>query len=312
MIVDFCQLITIMFKFLFLLKILFSSYKLLFMLDNIFRRFVLKLKVLVDNNTYIDQYYFGEPAVSYYIEDGDTKILFDTGYSDLYIQNARKLNVSLKDISTIVISHGHNDHTGGLAYLKKSDAFDLEQLKILAHPDTFATKMIDHLEIGSPVTKDELQSFLHLELSKKPVKISPHLTYLGEIPRVHAFENTAPIGKCGCGVHPLEDDYLMDDTALVYQTSEGLYIITGCSHSGICNIIEHAKKVCECDTILGVIGGFHLFEPSPRVDHTIDYFKRNQIKALYPCHCVSLNVKASMYQELPIHEVGVGLEIDWS
>ncbi len=271
----------------------------------------MKLKVLVDNNTYIDQYYFGEPAVSYYIEDGDTKILFDAGYSDLYIQNAKKLNVSLKEISTIAISHGHNDHTGGLAYLQNSEAFDLSNLKILAHPDTFSKKVIGDLEIGCPISKEELENFVTLDLVKTPIKISPNLTYLGEIPRVHDFENAGPIGQCQCGCHPLEDDYLMDDTALVYQTSEGLYVITGCSHSGICNIIEHAKKVCQCDTILGVIGGFHLFDLSSRLDYTIDYFKKHNIKELYPCHCVSFQVKAAMHQELPIHEVGVGLEINW-
>lgn len=48
----------------------------------------MKLTVLVDNNTYIDQYYLGEPAVSYYIEIDDMKILFDTGYSHICIQNA--------------------------------------------------------------------------------------------------------------------------------------------------------------------------------------------------------------------------------
>ena len=271
----------------------------------------MKLKVLVDNNTYIDEYYFGEPAVSYYIEDEDTKILFDAGYSDLYIRNAKKMNISLKEISTIAISHGHNDHTGGLAYLKDSDAFDLAHLRILAHPDTFNKKVIDELDIGSPITKEELENFTTLELSRVPIKISPNLTYLGEIPRVHDFENSGPVGKCSCGCHPLTDDYLSDDTALVYETPNGLYIITGCSHSGICNIIEHAKKVCGQNTVLGVIGGFHLFELSPRLEHTIEYFKKNNIKELYPCHCVSFKVKSAMNQELPIHEVGVGLELNW-
>ena len=46
---------------------------------------MMKLTVLVDNNTFIDQYYLGEPAVCYYIEDGETKILLDAGYSDVYI-----------------------------------------------------------------------------------------------------------------------------------------------------------------------------------------------------------------------------------
>ena len=70
-----------------------------------------KLKVLVDNNTYIDQYYCGEPAVSYYIEDEDISMLFDVGYSDLFIKYSTMLGVDLNNITNIVISHGHDDHT---------------------------------------------------------------------------------------------------------------------------------------------------------------------------------------------------------
>ena len=70
----------------------------------------MKLKVLVDNNTYIDQYYYGEPAVSYYIEDEDTNLLLDVGYSDIFMKNANALDVDLESVNTIVISHGHDDH----------------------------------------------------------------------------------------------------------------------------------------------------------------------------------------------------------
>ena len=76
----------------------------------------MKLTVLVDNNTYIDQYYLGDPAVCYDIEDGETRLLLDTGYSDVYIRNAKALGIDLAQVSVIALSHGHNDHTRGLQY----------------------------------------------------------------------------------------------------------------------------------------------------------------------------------------------------
>ena len=76
----------------------------------------MKLKVLEDNNTFIDEYYLGEPGVSYYIEDGDDKILFDTGYSNTFLENAGKMSIDLNSVNKLVISHGHDDHTGGLKF----------------------------------------------------------------------------------------------------------------------------------------------------------------------------------------------------
>ncbi len=74
----------------------------------------MKLTVPVDTNTIIDRYFSGEPEVSYLIETDENKILFDTGYSDMFIRYAEKLNQNLLDIDYLVISHGHIDHTGGL------------------------------------------------------------------------------------------------------------------------------------------------------------------------------------------------------
>ena len=76
----------------------------------------MKIRVLVDNNTLIDRYFVGEPAVCYYIEMDGMRILFDTGYSDVFLKNAGAMGMDMKDITHIVLSHGHNDHTGGLAH----------------------------------------------------------------------------------------------------------------------------------------------------------------------------------------------------
>lgn len=268
----------------------------------------MKLKVLVDNNTYIDQYYLGEPAVSYYIEDEDTKLLLDVGYSDAFIRNSNELGVDLKKIDSIVISHGHDDHTRGLQYFFEQN--NKSNINIVAHPDAFKEKVLDDLKVCSPILEKELKEKCNLILTKEPKRISKNLIFLGEIPKINNFENRKPIGKQINGVR-LDDDYVMDDTALVYKSEKGIYIITGCSHSGICNIVEYAKRVCKDSKVLGIIGGFHLFELNEQVNKTIDYLKENNIKELYPCHCTSFTVKAQIHKFMPIKEVGVGLEINW-
>lgn len=268
----------------------------------------MKLHVLVDNNTYIDQYYCGEPAVSYYIEDEKNHILFDTGYSDLLIKNAKKMNLDLSRLDAIVLSHGHNDHTRGLKYL--FNQYDLTNTKLIAHPNVFNEKIYDGQPIGAPVTQEDIQTQCQLALSTAPSKISPNIYFLGEIPQYNDFETRRAIGSC-ISKDEFCDDYVLDDSAITYQSDNGIYIITGCSHSGICNIIEHAKKVTRENRVLGVLGGFHLFELDSRLDKTINYFVENKIPSLYPCHCVSFLAKAHIHQSITIQEVGVGLTLNW-
>ena len=107
-----------------------------------------------------------------------------------------------------------------------------------------------------------------------------------------------------------QDDYCYDDSALAYLSEEGVFIITGCSHSGICNITEQAKDLWKDDRVAGILGGFHLFEVDDRLKGTIDYLESCNIKNFYPCHCVSLKAKAKMMEKLDVEEVGVGLELE--
>ena len=266
----------------------------------------MKLKVLVDNNTYIDIYYLGEPAVSYYIEDGDDRILFDVGYSDIFIHNANKMNIDLNSINKIVISHGHDDHTGGLKYFFKEN----RNVEVISHSNSFNYKEdATGLYIGTSVKKEELENKCKLTLTKEPLKISDNIIYLGQIPKTNDFEDSYTIGKTIIDNEKVSDS-IEEDSAIVYKSSKGLFIITGCSHSGICNIIEYAKKVCHEDRVYGVIGGFHLFENNDRLQNTIKYFKDNNIELLYPCHCVSLEAKIEIAKQMKINEVGVGLEIE--
>lgn len=145
----------------------------------------MKLTVLVDNNTYIDQYYLGEPAVCYYIEDGETRLLLDTGYSDVYIRNAKALGIDLAQVSVIALSHGHNDHTRGLQFWSGEIN---TPVRIVAHPDAFKERRCGELFIGSPLSESRLRENFELTLSRRPLKISDHITFLGEIPSSNTFE----------------------------------------------------------------------------------------------------------------------------
>lgn len=266
----------------------------------------MKLTVLMDNNTYIDRYYLGEPAVSYWIEADGKRLLFDTGYSDAVLCNARAMGIDLSEADCIVLSHGHNDHTRGLMFL--ADRFDLHEKTLFAHPDCFDRKTHEDEDIGAPFSLKRMRNMMDVQLSREPVRITERLTFLGEIPMENDFEPLPAIGTVHRAGRDTADN-LTEDTALVHKGDDGIFIITGCSHRGICNIAEYAKKVCGVQRVKGIIGGFHLFENDARLARTIEYFKAQGVELLYPCHCVSFKAKAEMSRTLEIGEVGVGMEL---
>lgn len=103
-------------------------------------------------------------------------------------------------------------------------------------------------------------------------------------------------------------DLILDDSALVYKSDQGLVIITGCSHAGICNIISHAQLVCGEERIVDIIGGFHLLNPSAsQMAGTLDYLRQITPLALHACHCTDLNSKVALAGVAPLKDTCVGL-----
>lgn len=264
----------------------------------------MKLRVLVDNHTYIDQYYYGEPGACYYIEDGDVRLLLDTGHSALFLQNAAAMGIDLRRLDAIALSHGHSDHTGGLAHYFASG--EKKPVRVIAHPAAFDEKRTQGVDYSCPIDRHTLAQRCALTLTKQPLPLSERITFLGEIPRLNDFEQPEATRTSDGAFDPL-----YDDTALCYRSERGLYIITGCSHSGICNIVERAKAVCKEQRIAGILGGMHLFKLGERVDKTIDYLSQCDVQMLYPCHCTSFKVRAAMAARLPVREVGVNMQLEW-
>ena len=276
----------------------------------------MKITVLVDNNTIIDRYFFAEPGLSLFIEDGNTRILFDVGYSDLFIKNANKLKLNLLDLDFLVFSHGHLDHTWGIDPLIKlySEAI-IEKLQfhkptVVAHDLLFKSASFNEIcEFSTLISEEKLAKHFKMQLSRKPLWLTDTLVFLGEIERKNEFESVTSFGKKEGSTAA---DFVPDDSAIVYKGPDGLVIITGCSHSGICNITEYAKKVCNENRIVDIIGGLHLMNPDEKqMQGTVDYVSALKLKQLHACHCTDLNSKISLSRVAPIKEVGVGLTIEY-
>lgn len=211
------------------------------------------------------------------IESDDKKILFDLSYKDDIYKNVKKGNVDLNKIDFIVLSHSHIDHTEGLRF------FDFSLAKnLLAHPDCFKEIYYEGEFAGCPLKLDYLKRKINVILTKESHWISENIVFLGQIPRKNDFEVKSPVGYLKTG----EEDFVLEDSAIAVKTKKGIVIITGCSHSGICNIIEYAKLICNDNRVYSILGGLHLFENN-LIEKTINYLKTQNIKFIYAAHCLS-------------------------
>lgn len=246
------------------------------------------IKVLCENTVGYDgaKICTSEWGLSLYIESNNLKLLLDTGQSDIYLKNAKALNINLEEVDVITLSHHHYDHVDGLKYFP-----DRDKKKLVVHNSLLQ-------KLDEDYSKLIKRNFIVNE-SDVIYRIHQNIHFLGTIPRATSFEK---------GYHKSNDtiDDMKDDSALVFNTEEGLIIVSGCSHSGICNICEYAKEQFN-KRIRGVIGGFHLFiDNTVAIQGTIDYFKKESPDFLYPMHCLDFETLISLEKELGIRKFSTG------
>lgn len=278
----------------------------------------MKITILVDNTTLIDAYYRAEPAFAAWVEDGETKILFDCGYSDVILYNADAMGIDLLTADAIIFSHGHSDHTWGLIPILQrinriaSHGQPSPHLRFIGHPASFWSRTCKGVpECGPLITPERLSRFGDVIGTSQPRYLTEKLIFLGEIPSVFPYEQRQERGTLITPDGPAPD-LIPDDSALVGLTSEGLVIVTGCAHAGICSVIERAIEITGERRIRDVIGGFHLYQSSPdTIGQVSGYLHTIQPAELHPCHCTGQRATISFADLLSLDDTGVGTVLEY-
>lgn len=233
----------------------------------------MKIAVVYDNETLDPDL---SPAWGFSCLVGDD-LLFDTGGDGpRLLSNMEKMGLDVGRIKSVVLSHAHGDHTGGLGSILALNK-EITVYLLRSFPSRFKT---------------QVRSYAQVVEVHEPMEIAEGIHTTGEMGRS------------------------LVEQALVLATGQGLVVITGCAHPGVVRMVERAKEVVNEEDlrlrsgqVYLVMGGFHLSVASTRaVRGVIADFRRLGVQKAAPCHCTggrAIGMFAADYGEDFI-EIGVG------
>lgn len=224
------------------------------------------VKITILSTMLTDYGTLGEWGFAALVEMDGRRLLFDTGANpDTVLKNAEVLKIDLSSIEDVVITHFHNDHTGGLLTLRKAlmqkNPTALSHLYvgegIFAPRYTADGKSADENDFPA-LAKAYLETGGRISELSGPLEIAGGAWLTGPVPRGHNESNWSP-GAFVRTAGQLVPDTLHEDTSLVIATASGTVIVTGCGHAGIMNIADAAKAITGDARLHAVVGGIHLF-----------------------------------------------------
>jgi 7,8-dihydropterin-6-yl-methyl-4-(beta-D-ribofuranosyl)aminobenzene 5'-phosphate synthase len=228
-----------------------------------------------------------EHGLSILAETERSGLLFDAGQTDVCVRNVERLGADLARVGTVVLSHGHYDHGGGVPAVLDA----VGRARVIAHPAAFAAKYAraagqQDRYIGLRYSADDLiEKGAAVALRSQSEEIDHGVLTTGPIPRETDFElsNSAFQVKSADGWRP--DDF-EDEQALIARTPEGPVVVVGCAHAGVVNTLRHALRMTGEDHIRALMGGFHLVGASEeRITETIAALRELDVRQMVACHC---------------------------
>jgi 7,8-dihydropterin-6-yl-methyl-4-(beta-D-ribofuranosyl)aminobenzene 5'-phosphate synthase len=236
----------------------------------------------------------GEWGFAALVEADGRRLLFDTGARpDTVLANARELGVDLSEVTEVVLSHHHRDHTGGLLTLRRSLMTDppraLSRVYVgrgifLPRPKDGGGDANETLALKAPYEATE-GGFVEVG---EPTEIGPGIWLTGPVPRKHPERNWSGRGRVQTA-GGLAEDTIPEDMSLVLDTERGLVVVTGCGHAGVVNTLEFARERVRAAPVFAVVGGLHLFDADGEtLDWTADKLRAVGLSHLLGAHCTGI------------------------
>jgi len=243
------------------------------------------------------------------VSSGNTSesLLFDAGLSKTgLIHNMDVLEVKPKELHTIVLSHGHADHTRGL--MGMVERLGKRKMPLLLHPDAFLERKVifpDGHEINLPPPDRRILSQDGIEFIEErgpSYLLGGFVLVTGQVHRTTDFETGFPLHYALRNDEWQKDPYIHDDQAVVVHVKDkGLVVLTGCGHAGAINTIRQAQELTGVQKVHAVIGGFHLSGPlfEPIIAPTVAALKELNPEMIVPAHCTGWKAVHAIARELP-------------
>ena len=281
----------------------------------------MKLAVLIENHS-LDSALHAEHGLSFYVEHNGFQLLFDTGHSHLFMENAKTMGIDLLSLNAIAFSHNHYDHCGGfLSFVKEG----YPACPVYAHTGFFRRKWWDHsldapeeetyenaMELVGPIMTPDYffqNGYSAFRMVSADVfALTEDIYLLGNFPTERGEETPHPSSKMELEPETFAPDQFRDEQICVIRTNAGLVVLTGCAHNGIMNILTTVEQRFPGESIYAIFGGTHLVQSQePRISHTLAYINSKNLNVAGVCHCTGPEAIAAFATSVPAYiEIGSG------
>ena len=246
-----------------------------------------------------------EHGLSIYVETDRHRILFDSGQSDAFLDNARTLGIDLADVDIAVMSHGHFDHTGGLkAFLEvnKTAVVYMQCGAFIPHYNPVGKYIGVDQELKENPRIHFVKDRIDIDDEVKIESYHGRRIYLG----IRSYGMTEEIDGARTADQFLHEQYL------IVTENDKKVLLSGCSHRGIYNIVQWAAD----EHVQTLVGGFHFMKLEPEQFGEMDDTAKKLMEypiTYYTCHCTGLEqyryMKQIMGDQLQYLESGQSIEV---